>query len=165
MKKKLLLVLAIMLFFSCKNDKTAKKRTQLEDSLSNLKSFGNKIVSKDAIAIDALLKEYEALKIGDSISTKIVGKVNAVCKAKGCWMKLEMQDEEIMVKFKDYGFFVPRHIEDKEVIVKGKAYVKEISVDEQRHYAKDAGKSEEELAAINTPKRTYLFEADGVLLK
>jgi len=164
MKKKLLLVLAITLIFSCKNDKIAKKRRLLQDSLSNVKSFGNKIESKDAIAINALLKDYRALKIGDSISTKIVGKVNAVCKAKGCWMKLAMEDEEIMVKFKDYGFFVPRDIEDKEVVINGKAYVKEVSIEEQRHYAKDAGQSEEELAAINTPKRTYLFEADGVLL-
>ena len=52
-----------------------------------------------------------------------------------------------------------------EVIINGKAFVTEVSVDEQRHYAEDAGKSTEEIAAITKPKRTLSFEADGVLLK
>jgi hypothetical protein len=70
-----------------------------------------------------------------------------------------------MVKFKDYGFFMPKNIAGKEVIVNGKAFVSEVSVEEQRHYAEDAGKSEDEIAAITEVKRTYTFEADGVLLK
>jgi len=69
------------------------------------------------------------------------------------------------VKFKDYGFFVPKDIDGEEVIINGKAFVNEVSVEEQRHYAKDAGQSEEEIAAITKPKKTYSFEADGVLLK
>jgi len=42
--------------------------------------------------------------------------------------------------------------------------VEEVSIDEQRHYAEDAGKSAEEIASITVPKRTYSFEADGVLV-
>ena len=59
-----------------------------------------------------------------------------------------------------------RHLNQKhvEVIVNGKAYVTEVSVEEQRHYLEDAGKSAEEIAAITEPKKTYSFEADGVLL-
>ncbi len=165
MKKNLLAILIISLIFSCKNDNNIKKSIVFEDNLSGQKSFGNEIVLDNAIVIDSLFVKYSTLKIGDSIDAKVIGKVNSVCKAKGCWMKLAMEEEEVMVKFKNYGFFVPRQIKDKEVVINGKAYVKEISIEEQRHYAKDAGKSEEELAAINTPKRTYLFEADGVLLK
>ncbi len=41
----------------------------------------------------------------------------------------------------------------------------EVSVDEQWHYAKDAGKTKEDITLITKPKRTYSFEADGVLLK
>ena len=81
-------------------------------------------------------------------------------------MKLNLDNgEQVMVKFKDYGFFMPKDIAGKEVIVNGKAYVKEVSVDEQRHYAEDGGESKEAIAAITEPKRTYSFEADGVLLK
>ena len=165
MKHRLPALLVILVFFSCKNDESRKKIKVFDTDLSHQKSFGNEIFSDNAIAIDSLSSHYKRLKIGDSIPSKIIGKVNEVCKAKGCWMKLAMNDDEVMVKFKNYGFFVPRNIKGKEVIVNGKGYVKEISVKEQRHYAKDAGKSEVELAAIKTPKRTYLFEADGVLLK
>jgi uncharacterized protein (DUF302 family) len=80
-------------------------------------------------------------------------------------MTLDMDGEnEVMVKFKDYGFFMPLNAEG-DVVVNGKAYVSETSIDELRHYAEDAGKSEEEIAAITESKRTYSFEADGVLLK
>ena len=81
-------------------------------------------------------------------------------------MTLNLENgEEAMVKFKDYGFFMPKDISGKEVILNGKAFVNEVPVDEQRHYAEDAGKSKEEIAAITQPKKTYSFEADGVLIK
>jgi hypothetical protein len=74
------------------------------------------------------------------------------------------EEKEVMVKFKDYGFFVPTDATG-EVIVNGKAFVKETSVDELQHYAEDAGKSPEEIAKITEPKKTLSFLADGVLLK
>jgi len=81
-------------------------------------------------------------------------------------MKLDLgNNKESMVRFKDYGFFVPLNADHKEVIVNGKAFVTEISIDELRHYAKDAGNSEEEIAAITEPEFTYAIEADGVLMK
>ena len=81
-------------------------------------------------------------------------------------MTLNLKDgQQVMVKFKDYGFFVPKDIAGKEVIVNGKAFVEEVSVEDQRHYAEDAGKTEEEIAAISSPKKTFSFEADGVLIK
>jgi hypothetical protein len=59
---------------------------------------------------------------------------------------------------------MPKNIVNKEVIVNGKAFVSEISVDEQRHYAEDAGKSDDEIAKIIEVKKTLSLEADGVLL-
>jgi len=75
------------------------------------------------------------------------------------------KEQEIMVKFKDYGFFVPTDIEKDSVIVQGKAFVNEMSVEEQRHYAMDAGKPQEEIEKITTPKRTYSFVANSVLIQ
>ncbi|MEL6969642.1 MAG: DUF4920 domain-containing protein, partial [Bacteroidota bacterium] len=46
----------------------------------------------------------------------------------------------------------------------GKAFYQTTSVDDLRHYAEDAGKSEEEIAAITEPKRELAFLADGVIL-
>ena len=70
-----------------------------------------------------------------------------------------------MVKFKDYGFFVPTEAIGKNVIVNGKAYVEEMSVEDQRHFARDAGMLAEEIAQIKEVKRVFAFEADGVLIK
>jgi hypothetical protein len=80
-------------------------------------------------------------------------------------MKVEKADgEKLMVKFKDYGFFMPKNIEGKEVVLEGEAIVKEVSVKQQQHYAKDAGKSEEEIKKITQPKKETQFIAKGVLV-
>jgi hypothetical protein len=39
-----------------------------------------------------------------------------------------------------------------------------VPVDHLRHYAKDAGKSAKEIAAITKPEQQLNFEADGVLV-
>jgi hypothetical protein len=106
------------------------------------------------------------MKAGDTLDVRFASNINSVCKAKGCWMKLDLGEEkESMVKFKDYGFFVPLNSDNRDVIVNGKAYVTEVSVDELQHFAKDAGKSDEEISLIIEPEFTYAFLADGVLMK
>jgi hypothetical protein len=50
-------------------------------------------------------------------------------------------------------------------IVSGKAFVDVVSVDELKHYAKDGGKSKEEIAKITKPEVTYSFLASGVYIK
>lgn len=157
--------IAILLLNSCK--KNTKEATVKDDTKADIEyvSFGKEIIPDDAIKAKSMAAHYETMIEGDSINGKIIAKVNDVCQAKGCWMKLDLGNEkEVMVKFKDYGFFVPKDIAGQEVIVNGKAYVKEVSVEELQHYASDAGKSAEEINKINQPKRTYSFEADGVLL-
>jgi len=69
-----------------------------------------------------------------------------------------------MVKFKDYGFFVPKDIAGQEVIMEGKAYREVTAVDELRHLAQDAGKPQEEIEKITEPKVELKFMASGVLL-
>jgi hypothetical protein len=105
------------------------------------------------------------LGVIDTLNTKFKGTVTEVCQSKGCWMKIKLsEEEEVMVKFKDYGFFVPKDIAGKEVIVRGKAFKKEMSIEDQQHFAKDAGKTDEEIKKITKIKKAYGFEADGVLL-
>ncbi len=88
-----------------------------------------------------------------------------MCQKKGCWMTLDLADDkEAFVKFKDYGFFVPKNAQDKEVVVNGKAFVSVESVDVLKHYAKDAGKSQAAIDSITEPKVTYSFMAEGVLI-
>jgi len=128
-------------------------------------SFGDKISADKALTKDQMLKKYNALKAGDTINVKFTTKINDVCKKKGCWMSLELPNgKESFVKFKDYAFFVPLNADGQQAIVSGKAFVSEISVAQLRHYAKDGGKSEAEIAKITEPETTYGFLADGVLI-
>lgn len=129
-------------------------------------SFGAKIKADKALTKEEMLRKYKALKKGDTISVKFASTIKSVCKKKGCWMEMELPNNQIsFVRFKDYGFFVPLNADKSDAIVSGRAFVDVVSVDERRHYAKDEGKSEEEIAKITEPKVTYAFQADGVLIK
>lgn len=165
MKSISLMIICVLLLNSCKNKTQNEVETTAKQEKVDYASFGKEIIATDAIAASSMVAHYKTMNAGDSIPSKIVAKVNDVCQAKGCWMRLNLDNNnEVMVKFKDYGFFVPKDITGKNVIINGKAYVKEVSVSEQRHYAQDAGKSQQEIAKITEPKRTYSFEADGVLV-
>lgn len=108
---------------------------------------------------------FDEISGKDSLQTQIVGEIKEVCQAKGCWMKVELESsEEVFVRFKDYGFFVPKDAAGKKVVMNGAAFFEEMSVEDQRHYAEDEGASEDELAQITAPKKTLKFEADGVLI-
>lgn len=151
-----------------KKETVNEKANQLptENSGESFASFGEKITKEQTIPSDAMYEKYKDLEIGDTLEVKFASKVTEVCKKKGCFMKLRMPGEkEAMVKFKDYAFFVPKDIEEKEAIVSGKAYITVVSVERQRHFAEDAGKSEAEIAAITQPKKTLSFMADGVLIE
>ncbi len=101
----------------------------------------------------------------DKYQGKVTGKVTEVCQEKGCWMKLEQSNgQTLMVKFKDYGFFMPKNIVGKEVVLDGEAIIKRVSVKQQQHYAKDAGKSEAEIKQIKKEKKELQFVAAGVLV-
>lgn len=124
-------------------------------------SFGEKIKPAGAEDVSVLNNVSEA-KQND---VKVEAEVESVCQAKGCWMKVKLADGNTMrVTFKDYGFFVPKDISGKKIIFEGTPEVTTTSVDEQRHYAQDAGKSKEEIAKISEPKRELTFVATGVLV-
>lgn len=157
--------LVVLVMVSCKNKETNVEDKSEEKQEIAYASFGDKIVADDALSSSNMTEQYKNLKVGDSLEVKMIAKVNEVCQAKGCWMTLDLDNGEyVMVKFKDYGFFMPKNIAGMDVIINGKAFVSEVPVNEQHHYAEDAGKSTEEIALITEPKRTYSFEADGVLL-
>ena len=129
-------------------------------------SFGDEIEASGSMTSLQMSEKYKVMVVADTVQSKFTGVVKEVCQSKGCWMKVVLEDgKEAMVRFKDYGFFMPKDIAGKEVIINGLAFVEEMSVDDQKHYAEDAGKSADEIAEITKPKRTLGFEADGVLLK
>jgi hypothetical protein len=153
--KKALVFLSFLFAAACLNAQEPK-------SAEKGVTYGAGTVADGAIAVasvDSKLKEQ------DKFNGKMKGKVVSVCQEKGCWMKIERENgDPMMVKFKDYGFFMPKNILGKEVVLDGEAAVKETSVKQLRHYAQDAGKSKEEIEKITEPKRDVIFVAKGVLV-
>ena len=153
MNKLFLYLIASTAFFACTNNDT-----------SNGDSFGrfgdSSFTSEGAIEAQELIS---MLNVGDSIQTKVKGAVTSACQAKGCWMSMDLgEDVEMTVTFKDYGFFVPKNSAGHQAIISGVALMDTISIAEQKEYAKDANKSQEEIDAIQSAKVDYKFVADGV---
>ena len=124
-------------------------------------SYGAGAVQEGSISVNELPKYLKDNKYTGSIT----GKVVEVCQEKGCWMKIEKSNgDKMMVKFKDYGYFMPKDIMGKEVVLNSEVVEKEVSVKQLQHYAKDAGKSEEEIQKIKEPKKELQFIAKGVLV-
>jgi len=126
--------------------------------------FGEKISAADAMTYDDMLAK---MSTQDSMMVKVKGTVSGVCQAKGCWMTIISEQEsqpEMFVKFKDYGFFMPFDLAGSEVVMEGKAFREETSVDELRHYAEDEGQSKEEIAQITEPVEELKFMAHGVVV-
>tara|TARA_B100000900_G_C20506988_1_gene686292 strand:+ start:512 stop:970 length:459 start_codon:yes stop_codon:yes gene_type:complete len=97
---------------------------------------------------------------------KIKGEILSTCPKKGCWMRIRAEEDTIFVRFKDYGFFVPKQgVEGKEVIINGDLSVDTLTVPQLRHYAEDAGKTLREIKKINDPEITLSFLATGVIIK
>ena len=160
MKNQLIVLITFMFIFSCKEKQSSRTPVQVQSKTYNL--YGDAFEKDYIISLDELSPKIE--KIGDTLQLTLKGTIKEVCTKKGCWMTLSMENEsEMMVRFKDYGFFVPLDASG-EVLIHGKAFMSETSVDDLRHYAEDAGASDEEIAAITTPKTSYNFEAEGVLI-
>ena len=132
----------------------------------NLAFFGEQISSEGAIAYEDLYSKLES--VDEIKNVKVKARVTGVCQAKGCWMNLTSTSADntnpLFVKFKDYGFFMPKDIAGRDVIVEGRAYKEITPVDELRHYAEDEGLPEEDILAINEPKEELKFMAHGVIL-
>ena len=116
------------------------------------------------------IKDYKSNKqnfIADTENLiKIEGEILSSCPMKGCWMKIKSEEDTILVRFKDYGFFVPKDgIAGDKTIINGKLSIDTLSVSLLRHYAEDAGKSLEEINKITESEVSMTFLADGVLIR
>ncbi|MGV2481594.1 UNVERIFIED_CONTAM: DUF4920 domain-containing protein, partial [Salmonella enterica subsp. enterica serovar Weltevreden] len=72
-------------------------------------TYGKKVDKKGAISVKQLEK---ALEGKDTFNGKVEGEVVQVCTKKGCFLTLkrEADKEPIMVRFTDYGYFVPQDL-------------------------------------------------------
>ena len=157
MKKLLGLFIALFTLVSVSNAQQAIKPAKVGVT------YGKEIDKKGALSVANLEK---SLASKENFTGKIEGEVIQVCKKKGCFLTLKRagDQEPIMVRFTDYAYFVPQDLVGKTVVIEGKAKVKETTVEWQKHYAEDMGKSKEEIAKITKPRKDISVVADGVLV-
>ncbi|MGD1844718.1 MAG: DUF4920 domain-containing protein [Salibacteraceae bacterium] len=181
MKTSILSLCLIALLMSCQNaapkEEVAEKATPTEEPAVETAentttdeaeepttgAFGDAITADGAMNTEAFLTAMEGK---DSMDVKVMASINQCCRKKGCWMTVDLGNgEEMMVRFKNYGFFVPKYADGNMAIMEGRVRVETVSVDALRHLAEDGGKSEEEIAAITEPEKQLMFEATGVIIK
>ncbi len=124
-------------------------------------TFGEKTTADGAITSDELAAKLKGTAPAD---VKVTGVVTEVCKAEGCWLRMKTTNGTMLIKMKDHAFLVPLSMNGKTIVAEGTATLKETSVEMLRHYAEDAGKSKEEIAAIKEPKKEITMQAKGILV-
>jgi hypothetical protein len=90
------------------------------------------------------------------------GRLSDVCQRKGCWTILRDGDVQVRVRFRDYGFFLPKDATGAEAFVEGVVKVETLSEKEVRHYESEARDGDPE--AVTGPRREVGFVASGVRL-
>ncbi|WP_343705454.1 DUF4920 domain-containing protein [Flavobacterium sp.] len=121
----------------------------------------SEVVLNKAISVDKLESKLGNAKKLEAIAVK--GEVTDVCEKRGCWITLKTEGgSSFFVKMKDYAFFVPTALKGKNVVLEGNAEKKVTSVEELKHYAKDAKKTKAEIDAVKMPKEEIRFLASGI---
>lgn len=162
--KKILFIAGATFLLSCGNAeiKEVEVTEVIKEVVVKITKHGEDITEEGAISTTEFLVQFEGK---DVLDTKISGNIEEVCSKKGCWMTMNLSDDKDMrVTFKDYEFFVPLDAGGKQTIIKGTATMDTTTVEMLKHYAEDAGDSQEEIDAITEPQFNYAFEATGVLV-
>ena len=133
--------------------------------LTAYRQFGAGIEAGAAPATLAEVMASPADFVGRKV--RVRGPVTGVCQVKGCWMNLGKLDKQgnppIFVKFKDYGFFVPKDASGCEAVLEGQLSFKQETVAETKHYLEDAGKYEA-AKKVTEGRKILRFMADGVAI-
>jgi len=147
MKKVIILSFLVAGLFACNQEKVTSG------------SFGEAFTEENVVDINDL-----RAKLGDQeeIPVQVKGTISKKCKTEGCWLTLNEGDEEVMVMFKDHAFNI-KEVDciGKEVVINGRAYWKETSVEEQEHLEEDGLEGGE----ITGVKKELRVEATGINIK
>ncbi len=133
-----------------------------EDTAQIPGKYGAPINEEKAVSVQEM---YQTVKNRGAFNGKVRGEIKEVCTHKGCWLGINLPDGSLMrVTFKDYGFFVPTEATGFPVVIEGEATITTTDVSMLKHYAEDAGKSQEEIDAIDQPEENVTFVASGVII-
>lgn len=146
-------------------NKQQEKQSAGEDEVTFPYHDGAEFDASEALSVEEFNQKLDAFS-GDSMRVTVTADISAACKKKGCWMKLDVnRPDEMMVRFRDYEFFVPLNSGGRKTTVHGVAYYDTISVSQLKHYAEDGGVEADSIAKITEPQVTLAFLADGVIVE
>ena len=148
--KKIFFIFITLVFLSCNTKEYQYFGLEIEDKVTH---------SYAAV--------FELAQSGPVDNVILDGVITQTCAKKGCWMDVKVAEgDTMMVRFKDYSFFVPKEgAEGLRTLMHGTAKMDTISVDLLRHYAEDAGETEDKIMQITEPRFVLEFIADGVLIE
>lgn len=148
---------------ACGNALQQSHGVKTDNTSTSAGNFGNEVAMENSLPA----KEFASVFTGsDTAEVTISGNISASCKHSGCWMDLDMGDgKSIHVTFQDESFTIPLDAAGKQAIAQGKAIRELIPVETLQNYAREEGKSQEEVAAITQPDYLYEFIASGVLIQ
>ncbi|MFT4678777.1 MAG: hypothetical protein ACI9RU_001139 [Litorivivens sp.] len=162
--KKFFMILAAGTILAACGHESAPTKVEITEDGKSYSYYGKEITDEGAITVNELVQNMSTT---ESLEVKVAGKIKETCVKAGCWMSLEMEnDEDMMVFLGDHDFFVPTTgANGLSCFVEGKAYYDTLSVDWLQHLAEDAGRTVEEIAMITEPEFKLAFHADGVIIE
>ncbi|MEM1095174.1 MAG: DUF4920 domain-containing protein [Bacteroidota bacterium] len=161
----LTLCLSLFLFAACQQpaDVEQAPRPDVYDT------YGAAVEETGALPIQAVAAEPDTYM---EQNVKVEGTIVKICQMKGCWLTLDIGDGETVRVMVDrteagaYAFTFPMDVSGRRVILDGYFEVKTHSVEAQEHLAEDAGKTPEEIEAMNLqPKQQMWITAYGALIE
>jgi hypothetical protein len=160
----ILMILFVFLLASCMQD-DQKGGNNPPPAPEKDGTFGKTFNPSAAVPAAEVTSLFEEGK--NEIDNVIVeGYIPASCTGSGCWMDVDITGDMVMnVTFRDGDFTIPLDAAGKTAVMNGTAYRELVPAERLRAYAKDEGKSDEEIAAITEDGWVYTFVADGVVLK
>ena len=127
--------------------------------LASAEHYGAPVPKKTAVSLPVAIAQ---LQTKQSASVLVESKVDKVCTVKGCWLGLVDAKQDARVTFKDYAFFVPASLIGKTVIVDGVLEKVTMSLEDTKHYVKDAGGDP---SKVTEPRIEYRIVASGLQVK
>jgi hypothetical protein len=122
-----------------------------------------KVDETASISVAELVSRMDKSKDPQTLTIK--APLSAVCQNAGCWVQVAKPDGKLlMVRFKNHFTIPPTTPLGTESYIHGIAYWDTVSVKMLRHYAEDAGKSQEDINKITQPEFKLNFEGDGIKL-
>lgn len=164
-----LLLVGILLLAACERSDDQPNGERSGDTPVEFMSFGEEIPTEGpAISAADIAAEPNSYANQD---VRVEGTVVTVCQQAGCWLTLENPaGEPVRVHVPkdeagEYLWTLPMDLGPRMAIVEGTAFADTLSVEDQRHYAEDAGRPQTEIDAITEPQASAYIIARGILVE